>query len=258
MSRSLALHLRCSMLALVAARAPLDAADAPRHSTRAVRASSGKRTSSSTRSPRPSPGDPRYNGELPNFLSQEYDDQSARSTRSTSTRARAIGDRAGLTGQDRLSYDIFTLNRESALEELEFPDRLLPIDQFYNIANYVRAARFGHRARSRSSTVKDYDDWLQRAARMPVIFEQAIAQHARRHEGAASSQPRVLMEKVLPQLDANSSTIVEKSIFWGPVTQHAGGIFSAADRERLTGGVPQPHRHAAHARVPQAAHLHRR
>jgi uncharacterized protein (DUF885 family) len=46
-------------------------------------------------------------------------------------------------------------------------------------------------------------------------------------------QPRVLMEKVLPQLDANIVDDVEKSIFWGPIT-NMPKEFSAADRERLT------------------------
>src|SRR5213075_1529692 len=72
-------------------------------------------------------GDPRYNGELPNFLSADYAERSRAFEQKYLDSARAIGT-AGLGGQDRLSYDIFTLNRESALEELEFPDRLLPID----------------------------------------------------------------------------------------------------------------------------------
>jgi uncharacterized protein (DUF885 family) len=45
--------------------------------------------------------------------------------------------------------------------------------------------------------------------------------------------PRVLMEKVLPQLDANTPADVEQSIFWGPVTRMPAD-FPAADRERLT------------------------
>ena len=46
-------------------------------------------------------------------------------------------------------------------------------------------------------------------------------------------QPRVLMEKVLPQLKANITDDVEKSIFWGPIT-NMPKEFSAADRDRLT------------------------
>jgi uncharacterized protein (DUF885 family) len=175
-------------------------------------------------------GDPRYNGELPNFLSQEYVDQDRAFHKKYLERARAIGEE-GLTGQDRLSYEIFTLNRESALEELDFPDRLLPIDQFSNIANSM--AQFGSGTSAQPFvTVKDYDDWLRRAARAPVIFEQAIL-NMREGMKAGLVQPRVLMDKVLPQLDANITDDVEKSIFWGPVTRMPQE-FSAADRERLT------------------------
>ena len=106
-----------------------------------------------------------------------------------------------MSGQDRLSYDIFTLNRESALEELAFPDELLPIDQFSNIANSFAQLGSGTDAQP-FATVKDYDDWLKRAALSPAIFDQAIANM---REGVRKGivQPRVLMEKVLPQLKAN-------------------------------------------------------
>jgi uncharacterized protein (DUF885 family) len=175
-------------------------------------------------------GDPRYNGELPNFLAPEFEQQSRAFEKKYLDRARAIGNE-GLTGQDRLSYDIFTLNRESALEQLEFPDRLLPIDQFSNIANSF--AQFGSGTSAQPfATVKDYEDWLKRAARGPVIFDQAIV-NMREGVKAGIVQPRVLMEKVLPQLDANIDDDVEKTIFWGPVKNFPAD-FSAADRERLT------------------------
>src|SRR5262245_297526 len=79
-------------------------------------------------------GDPRYNGELPNNLSQEYEEQTRAFHQKYLDRARAIG-AEGLTGQDRLSYEIFTLNRESALEDLKYSARLMPVNQFYNLAN---------------------------------------------------------------------------------------------------------------------------
>jgi uncharacterized protein (DUF885 family) len=175
-------------------------------------------------------GDARYNGELPNYLSQEYEEQTRAFHQKYLDRAHSIG-ADGLIGQDRLSYDIFTLNRESALEELKFPDRLIPIDQFYNIANELAQLGSGTGAQP-FATVKDYDDWLKRAARVPVLFEQAIL-NMREGVKAGIVQPRVLMEKVLPQLDANIPDDVEKSIFWGPISQMPKD-FSAADRERLT------------------------
>ena len=47
------------------------------------------------------------------------------------------------------------------------------------------------------------------------MFDQAIVNM---REGVTKNivQPRVLMEKVLPQLDANIVDDPEKSIFWGP------------------------------------------
>jgi uncharacterized protein (DUF885 family) len=175
-------------------------------------------------------GDPRYNGELPNFLSAEFQEQDRAFHQGYLDRARAIG-HDGLTGQDRLSYDIFTLNRESALEDLKFPRRLLPVNQFYNIANSFAQLGSGSGAQP-FKTVKDYDDWLRRAARFPVIFEQAMV-NMREGMQAGLVEPRVLMEKVLPQLDANAVDDVEKSVFWGPVAKMPAE-FSAADRERLT------------------------
>ncbi len=175
-------------------------------------------------------GDPRYNAELPNFLSPEFLESSRAFHRKYLDAAKAIGG-GKLTGQDRLSYDIFMLNRESALEELEFPDQLLPIDQFYNVANFFAQLGSGQGAQP-FRTVKDYDDWLSRAAKGPAVFDQAIVNM---REGVKQNivQPRVLMEKVLPQLDANIVDDPEQSIFWGPITNFPADI-PAADRERLT------------------------
>jgi uncharacterized protein (DUF885 family) len=175
-------------------------------------------------------GDPRYNAELPNLLSAEYEGSVRAFHQKYLDAARAIGPE-GLTGQDRLSYDIFTLNRESALEELQFPDRLLPVDQFYNFANQFAQLGSGEGAQP-FKTVKDYDDWLSRASKTPVIFDQAIA-NMREAVPRGIVQPRVLMEKVLPQLDANISADPQKSIFWGPIN-NMPKEFLDADRARLT------------------------
>jgi uncharacterized protein (DUF885 family) len=175
-------------------------------------------------------GDPRYNAELPNFLTKEYEDRQHAFVQKYLDKARAIGS-AGLTGQDALSYDIFTLARESELEEFKFPDRLLPVDQFYNVAAFFAQLGSGTNAQP-FVTVKDYDDWLKRASNAPAIFDQAIV-NMREGVKAGITQPRVLMEKVLPQLEDLTSEDPEKSIFWGPI-QKLPKDFSAADRDRLT------------------------
>ena len=175
-------------------------------------------------------GDPRYNAELPNMLSPDYEAQTRAFHQKYLDRAKAIGN-DGLAGQDRLSYEIFTLNRESALEEYEFPERLLPLNQFYNFGNTLAQLGSGTGAQP-FKTVKDYDDWLKRAGRAPAIFDQAIV-NMREGLKAGLAQPKVLMERTLPQLDANAVDDVEKSIFWGPI-ERMPKEFPAADRERLT------------------------
>jgi uncharacterized protein (DUF885 family) len=175
-------------------------------------------------------GDPRYNDQFPNFLTQAYEDQQHAFVQKYLDKARAIG-AEGLTGQDALSYDIFTLARESELEEFKFPDRLLPVDQFYNVAAFFAQLGSGTNAQP-FVTVKDYDNWLARASQAPALFDQAIL-NMRDGVKAGITQPRVLMEKVLPQLEDLTSEDPEKSIFWGPVT-NLPKDFSAADRDRLT------------------------
>jgi len=175
-------------------------------------------------------GDPRYNDQLPNFLTKEYENQTRAFIQKYYDRARAIGTE-GLTGQDRLSYDIFTLARESELESFAYPDRLLPIDQFQNIAAFFAQLGSGTNAQP-FVTVQDYDNWLARAGKAPAIFDQAIA-NMREGVKAGVVQPRVLMEKVLPQLEDLIAADPEKSIFWGPV-ENLPKEFSAVDRERLT------------------------
>jgi uncharacterized protein (DUF885 family) len=175
-------------------------------------------------------GDPRYNDQLPNMLSPEYREQLREFNQRHLDRARAIGD-AGLAGQDLLSYEIFVRDREMELEGFRFPSDLIPINQFYNLANFIAILGSGTNAQP-FRTVADYDNWVKRASRVPVVFDQAIANM---REGMAKGivQPKVLMEKVLPQLDQHIVAKAADSTLWGPI-RNMPAEFSAADRERLT------------------------
>ncbi len=88
-------------------------------------------------------------------------------------RARNAGARRASPGRTgcRTRSSRSTASRRS--RNSSFPTRLLPVDQFYNIANSLAQLGSGTSAQP-FVTVKDYDDWLRRAARAPVIFEQAI------------------------------------------------------------------------------------
>ncbi|HRX89238.1 MAG TPA: DUF885 family protein [Steroidobacteraceae bacterium] len=175
-------------------------------------------------------GDPRYNDRLPNFLSSDYQRTMREFQQRYLNRARAVGS-DDLAGQARLSYEIFLRDRAMALEGMQFPDRLQPIDQFGSVASLIAQLGSGTNAQP-FVTVADYDNWLRRAGQVPTLFDQAIANM---REGIAQGvvQPRVLMVKVLPQLDALIVDEPEKSVFWGPIDMLPEG-FSAADRVRLT------------------------
>ena len=175
-------------------------------------------------------GDPRYNDRLPNFLSEEYRDRSDAFTREWLQRIEAVGPE-GLEGQALLSYEIFVRDARNSLEGTQFPGWMQPLNQFYNFA--ATAVQLGSGTSAQPfKTVDDYDDWRKRAAQLPVIFDQAIANmRVGMREGVV--QPTALMEKVLPQLDAIVKDDAEETLFWMPVKNMPEDI-PAADRERIT------------------------
>ncbi|MBW8851920.1 MAG: DUF885 family protein [Xanthomonadales bacterium] len=175
-------------------------------------------------------GDPRYNDQLPNFLTAEFRKQGHDFTVRWLEKIEAIGPE-GLSGQDRLSYDIFVKNAKDSLEGERFPGYLMPMNQFTNLAGF--AAQLGSGTGPQPfKTVKDYDDWRARGRQVPAILDQAIA-NMREGMRAGVVQPKALMVKVLPQLDALTSDDPEKTLFWGPIKNMPAG-FSDADKARIT------------------------
>ena len=80
--------------------------------------------------------------------------------------------------------------------------------------------------------MKDYDNWLARGNRLPVLFDTDIA-NMREGMKAGVVQPRALMVKVIPQLDALIKDKPEDTLFWGPIKAMPAD-FSANDKQRLT------------------------
>jgi uncharacterized protein (DUF885 family) len=145
-------------------------------------------------------------------------------------------DRAGLDEEHQLTYDVFRWNLESARRAEQFPSHLLPLNQFFNFTAGFAQMGAGtglHPFR----TVKDYEDFLSRMRGFQAAVDDAIANM---REGMATGvvQPRVLMERVLPQLAAHVVDDPKTSLFWGPITSLPAD-FSAADRERLTAQYDQ-------------------
>jgi uncharacterized protein (DUF885 family) len=175
-------------------------------------------------------GDNRYNDQLPDFYSAEFRKQSHDFTRQWLDKAQAIGS-DGLQGQDLISYEIFVHDAKQSLEGEQYPDWMLPVDQMGSIATF--AAQLGNGTGAQPfKTVKDYDNWLARGNRMPVLVDSVIADM---QAGIAAGvvQPKALMVKVVPQYDAIIKDKPEDSLFWGPIANMPKD-FSAADKARLT------------------------
>lgn len=174
-------------------------------------------------------GDSRYNDQLPNMLAPEFRERERAFNQRWLARIGSV-DTAALDDGERLSVEIFRRGREQELERLSYPEHLIPLNQFYSFANLFAQLGSGSSAQP-FRTVADYEAWLRRAQQIPAIFEQAMI-NMRAGIEADYVQPRVLMERVLPQLDALIHETPEQTLFWMPVTSFPEAV-PLPERERL-------------------------
>ena len=175
-------------------------------------------------------GDNRYNDQLPDFGSAQFRQQSHAFTEDWLKKIEAVGDE-GLSGQDLLSYQIFVRDAKNSLESDLYPTWMQPVNQMRSTATFAVQLGSGTGAQP-FKTVKDYDNWLARGDRLPILFDTAI-DNMRQGMKAGVVQPRALMTKVIPQLDALIKDKPEDTLFWGPIKSMPED-FSAADKARLT------------------------
>jgi len=175
-------------------------------------------------------GDHRYDGELPNLLGPEQRAREAAFDARWLVRVQAI-DPGAVGDADRLSLDILRRSLERSIEARRYPDHLLPINQFYNLASQLAQLGSGTSAQP-FKTVQDYERWAQRAARIPALFDQVIA-NLREGLAAGVVQPDVLMVKSLAQIEALATERPQDSLFWQPIAAFPDSI-GADDRQRLS------------------------
>lgn len=175
-------------------------------------------------------GDARYNDRMPDFYSKAFRDESRAFTRRWLERVEAIGPEV-LSGQDLISYEIFVNEAKDSLFAEKFPGWMLPVNQMGSIVTYAAMLGSGTGAQP-FKTVKDYDNWLARGNRFPVLVDSAIA-NMREGMKAGVVQPRALMVKVGPQIDALLKPKAEDTLFWGPIKSMPAD-FSASEKARLT------------------------
>ena len=170
-------------------------------------------------------GDSRYNDRLTD-LSLEAHERRNRRQQDVLARLKKI-DRALLTEDDRLSYDLFQTQLERAIEGQRFPLELMPINsqegvhKEFAILSTVTAFK----------TAKDYRDYLARLSAFPRQVDQTIAlMEEGRKKGWV--QPAVPLRDVPDGVRAQIHPDPEKSIHYKPFEKFAEGV-SQPDRDAL-------------------------
>jgi len=239
--RPLALAVSCALLTACASQPPAPVAPEPPAATVAPAADAGQQLHALFERYfedmlRLNPvmatfiGDHRYDDQLPNTIGPAYRAEARALNERYLAEVKAI-DPAALSPADRISYDIFRRERERERAAERFPGYLLPINQAGSLITFMPSLGSGKNAQP-FNTVEDYERWLKRLDGMVAWMDQAIANM---REGIRKGvvQPRPVMEKVLPQLEAMIVAQPEESLFFAPVRAFPEAI-GAADRDRLT------------------------
>ncbi|HEV7475437.1 MAG TPA: DUF885 domain-containing protein [Pyrinomonadaceae bacterium] len=175
-------------------------------------------------------GDHRYDDQFPNDISEESR-ATEKALYAKYLKELTSIERNALVGQDRLSYDTFKLQTENAFERFNFDTQLTPINQFGDTTSTFAQLASG-RSLHPFKSVKNYEDFLGRVRGFQIWVDTAIA-NMRKGMTLGVVQPRILIEKKLPQIDSLLVSDIKQSLFYQPIT-NLPADFSAADKARLT------------------------
>jgi uncharacterized protein (DUF885 family) len=174
-------------------------------------------------------GDHRYDDRLTNNISPAHVAEEL-ATEKRFLEAALPFEGQNLSDADRLSLEIFLSERRTSIAAAEFPRELLPINQFSSVPALMPVLGSGESAQP-FATTQDYERFLRRMQDYVVWSDQAIVNmRAGVRKGVVN--PRVLMEKTLPQLAGLIAETPEKSLFWQPLAKFPDAV-SPADRARL-------------------------
>jgi len=174
-------------------------------------------------------GDHQYDARFGDYLSPTWLADSLANEQDSLEELRAV-DPAGLSDSDRITFDAFKYGREIAIEGYRYPAELLPVDQLFG-----RPAQFAVIGAGGDVhpfvTVQDYDNFLARMDGFVAWVEQAINNM---RSGAVKGvvQPRVVIERAIPQLSALAVEDPKESVLWRPILNLPPGL-SVPDRQRI-------------------------
>ncbi|UYZ63441.1 DUF885 domain-containing protein [Hymenobacter weizhouensis] len=180
-------------------------------------------------------GDNRYNDQLPNDGTRQFREQLRGFYQKYLDGLRKF-DRASLSENDQISYDIFRYDLENKLEGLKLNTWMMPFQQFWGLP--ISLGQYGSGEGIQPfKTVQDYDNWLGRVKGFTVWTDTAIG-NFRQGLRAGVVLPRALVQKMIPQLRAMETPDPTKNLFYGPINRLPEGV-SAADKQRLAQAYQQ-------------------
>jgi uncharacterized protein (DUF885 family) len=179
--------------------------------------------------------DHRYDDRLANNLSPDWMAKSLALEKDYLAKVQAL-DGSTLTGQDRLSYDIFLRDRRTAIEGYNYPGELIPVNQFFSLPNFFAMLGSGTSVQP-FATYDDYQHFLSRMRDYGAWIDQAIANMKQGVERGVV-QPRVVIERTIPQLEAQIVEDWTKSLFHRPIESMPESI-TAEQKAELTTAYEQ-------------------
>jgi uncharacterized protein (DUF885 family) len=174
-------------------------------------------------------GDSRYDDRLEETTSPGFRERQRAIEQAFLERAHLI-DVPRLSPPARITYDIFTGEREHALEGFKYPEELMPLNQMIGLPSDLAVYGSGSGPQP-FATARDYDRFLKRLREFPRWADGAIAM-MRVGIQRGVTVPRAAMAKVVPQLRDIVTPKLGDNIFWAPIEALPKEI-SAADRERI-------------------------
>lgn len=180
-------------------------------------------------------GDHRYDDQLGISISDEHRGKQYELLTTSLSRLATVS-RIDLNLSDALNYLAFEYLLNQRLEALQFPQHLQPVRQAGSLPIEFPMMGSG-RGEHPFKTLRDYDNFLGRIAEFQSWVDVAVA-NIRAGVAQGIVQPRVVIEKTLPQLDAMIVTDPKQSIFYQPIWQMPAA-FSDVERTRLTRAYTQ-------------------
>jgi uncharacterized protein (DUF885 family) len=170
-------------------------------------------------------GDYRYNDKWSD-ISLAHVPQRRKDAKAFLDRFEAI-DTTGFTEQEKISKQLIVEKYEETLEDIDFKNYLMPVDQFNGIQimlpQIVSAIPL--------DSVKHYEDYLARLRQIPRVLadtEEVLKQG----EKEKLMPPKFLLEKTVGQCESIADAAGDASAFAEPIKKFPASI-SAAEKKRL-------------------------